>query len=101
MTISNWMAALALINGTAGGIVLALPIFGLATGWLMIPIIIFLSSLCCYYTAVLMFRHLGKAQTINDCILNHFNNRFYCKFYNVTMFLSFFGEMLIYFGLLA
>lgn len=61
MAIGNWMASLALVNGTAGGIVLVLPIIGLEAGWLMIPIIIFIASLFCYYTATLMFMHLGKA----------------------------------------
>ncbi len=55
MPISDWMASLALINGTAGGIVLVLPIIGLDAGWLTIPIVVFLTSLCCYYTAVIMF----------------------------------------------
>jgi len=55
------MASLALVNGTAGGIVLVLPIIGLDAGWVMIPILIFVASLSCYYTAVVMFRHLGEA----------------------------------------
>ena len=61
MTISNWMASLALVNGTAGGIVLVLPIIGLYAGWVMIPVLILVATLCCYYTAVVMFRHLGAA----------------------------------------
>ena len=65
MPISDWMAAVALINGTAGGIVLVLPIIGLYTGYILIPIIIFITSLSCYYTAVVMFRHLGTSKTIN------------------------------------
>lgn len=91
MAISNWMASLALINSTTGGIILVLPIIGLQAGWLMIPIIITLSSLCCYYTATLMFMHFGTASTINKCILNHFDNLKYCTFYNFTMFASFLG----------
>ena len=78
MTISNWMAALALVNGTTGGVVLVLPIIGLDAGWLMIPILIFIASICCYYTATLMFMHLGNAQTINKSIMNHFGNHKYC-----------------------
>lgn len=61
----DWMSTLALVNGTAGGIVLVLPIIGLEAGWLMIPLIIGIASLSCYYTAVIMFRHLGKTCTIN------------------------------------
>jgi hypothetical protein len=91
MTISNWMAALALANGTTGGIVLVLPIIGLDAGWLMIPVLILIASLCCYYTATLMFMHLGNSQTINKSIMNHFSNQKYCLFYNLTMFVSFFG----------
>lgn len=101
MAIGNWMASLALVNGTAGGIMLVLPIIGLQAGWLMIPIIIFIASLCCYYTATLMFMHLGKASTINACILNHFDSQKYCNFYNFTMFVSFFGEMILYYDLLV
>lgn len=65
MAISNFMAAVALVNGTAGGIVLVLPIIGLFTGYLLIPIVILITSLSCYYTAVVMFRHLGDSKTIN------------------------------------
>lgn len=101
MAISNWMASLALVNGTTGGIMLVLPIIGLEAGWLMIPMIILISSLCCYYTATLMFMHLGKASTINVSILNHFDSQKYCTFYNFTMFASFFGEMILYYDLLV
>jgi hypothetical protein len=101
MAISNWMSALALINGTTGGIVIVLPIIGLDAGWLMIPILIFVAAICCYYTATLMFKHLGNAQTINKCIINHFSNPHFCEFYNLTMFVSFFGEMILYFDLLV
>jgi hypothetical protein len=45
MPISNWMAALALLNGTTGGVVLVLPIIGLDAGWLIIPILIDLGCL--------------------------------------------------------
>ena len=78
MTISNWMAALALVNGTTGGVVLVLPIIALDAGWLMIPILIFIASICCYYTATLMFMHLGNTQAINKSIMNHFGNHKYC-----------------------
>jgi hypothetical protein len=78
MPISNWMAALALLNGTTGGVVLVLPIIGLDAGWLIIPILIIIASICCYYTATLMFMHLGNASTINKSIMNHFANRRYC-----------------------
>jgi hypothetical protein len=59
------ITSLALINATAGGILLVLPIVGLDAGWLMIPIITFISSAACYYTAIVMFRHLGNHNTIN------------------------------------
>ncbi len=85
------MAALALVNGTTGGIVLVLPIIGLDAGWLMIPILIFIASIVSYYTATIMFVHLGNAKTINKSIMNHFSNNNYCYFYNITMFASFFG----------
>jgi hypothetical protein len=85
------MISLALINGTAGGILLMLPIIGLEAGWLMIPIIVFISALACYYTAVIMFRHLGESGSVNKMILNHFYSSIYCYFYNFVMFLSFSG----------
>ncbi len=91
MPISDWMAALALVNGTTGGVVLVLPIIGLDAGWLMIPILIFVAAICCYYTATRMFVHLGNAETINKTINNHFSNNKFCQFYNLVMLLSFFG----------
>jgi len=72
------MAALALVNGTAGGIVLVLPIIGLYAGYILIPLVILIASMCCYYTAVVMFQHLGKAKTINQSIMNHFANKRFC-----------------------
>jgi hypothetical protein len=67
----------------------------------MIPFITLIASFTCYYTAVVMFRHLGSDYTINKMILSHFKYDGFCYFYNITMFLSFIGEILLYFDLLV
>jgi amino acid permease len=98
---SQTLTTLALVNGTAGGIVLVLPIIGLEAGSLMIPVLVIIAALCSFYTATIMFDHLGKAKSINQAIKAHFTNDKFNLFYNLVMFLSFFGEMILYFDLLV
>ena len=93
-----------LVNGmiSGAGICVVLPQLGLAAGWITTLWVCSLTGLISYYTARLIVTHLGKGNTIKDCILAHFNNNiFYLRGYGCFIWFNFIVQLVIYFGIIC
>lgn len=58
------LAFLGLLNGMVGGTVLVLPLLGLETGYLLIPVVSLVYGLISWYTCYLLIIHLGQSNNI-------------------------------------
>jgi hypothetical protein len=62
-------ALIALLNGMLGGTILVVPLLGMNTGYLLIPVITTAYGAMSGYCTYLLVLHLGKARTIQESIL--------------------------------
>lgn len=53
-----------LLNGMIGGTILVLPLIGLQTGYIYIPLVSILYGAVACYTCQLMIQHLGQSLNI-------------------------------------
>lgn len=102
MALSHWGTVMALLNGMIGGTILILPLLGITSGWLMIPLVALVYGLISFFSAYLIVLHLGDAPNINETILDHFKgDHFYSVIYNIFVGFSLFGFLLSYFPLIV
>lgn len=95
------LAYTALLNGMVGGTILILPIIGLQTGYILIPIVSLIFGSMTFYTCYLISIHLGEATTVKDSVKEHFNNRKgFVMFYDFVLGCSFVGILINYFKLI-
>ena len=102
MEMSNSMTILGLLNGMIGGTVLVLPILGLRAGYIDTLVVSLFMGFISFYTGYLIVLHLGKAKSIKDYILSHFNNDYkYMQIYSGFIWFSFIPVFIIYFRLIV
>ena len=100
MTIGENAVLAGLLNTMLGGSMLVLPIAAMTGGYLIWATSAVLLGLIQGYNAYLLVKHLGKANTIEEFILNHFeNNTVYLKIYSIVVWFSFVSAMVLYFPL--
>jgi len=100
MTVGTGTTLVGLINAAIGGSMLVIPILSLKSGYLDWGIACILLCVITAYTAYLMTRHLGKAKNVKYLILYHFkHDHFYTTMYNMVIWFSFMGAIIIYFKL--
>lgn len=84
-----------------GGTILVLPLIGIKTGYLFIPMVSILYGSISCYTCYLISYHLGECPNIRLCILEHFNNHHLATVvYNFVIGLSLLGFLINYFHLI-
>jgi hypothetical protein len=100
MTIGTGTTLIGMVNAMIGGSILILPTLSLNAGyldWIFGCLILFIITT---YTASLLVKHLGKAPNIKYLILHHFKgDHFYTTIYNIVIWFSFMGALIIYFKL--
>ncbi len=102
MAIGKPLTIVGLANGMIGGTILVLPVLGLTSGYIAIPLIAVTFGLISFYSATLIVTHLGKSTNITECIYEHFNqDRKYSVIYNIIIALSLMGFLLAYFPLIV
>lgn len=95
------LAYMGLLNGMVGGTILVLPLIGLQTGYILIPIVSLIFGSISFYTCYLILTHLGEAPTLKDSVKEHFNNRKgFLVFYDLVLGGSFIGILINYFKLI-
>lgn len=100
MTISNGTTLVGLINAMIGGYVLVIPVLSLKAGYLDWIFGCIILGCVAVYTALLLVKHLGSAPNVKFLILHHFKgDHFYTTTYNIVIWFSFMGGMVIYFKL--
>lgn len=81
---------MSIVNGMIGVNCLVLPTMGLSAGYLNIIWTCALMGFVCYYMAVLLVTHMGKANNIKESILGHFNGDYrFMAGYSVINYLAF------------
>ena len=91
-----------LLNGMIGQTILVVPLLGVRIGYVSVILLGVFFSLMSGYTASLIVAHLGKAKTITEAILDHFDqNQRYAMIYNGFIGLTFLGPVVVYFSLLV
>lgn len=101
LTKGEVIAIFGLANVMIGGTVLVLPLFGNATGYLLIPIITILLTILSAFSCYLMTLHLGNCPNIRISILEHFEDRHWVTvIYNVIIGISLIGVVINYFLLI-
>lgn len=99
--ISNKMTIFALTNGMIGGVILVIPVLALSTGTMLIPIISFICGIASFYTAWLSIRHLKNSDSMDQAVLEHFDNKpIYPVIYNFVMAISMTSLLFLFFDLL-
>ena len=96
------MTVLGLLNGMIGGTILVLPLFGLKAGYIDTLLVSLTMGFMSFYTGYLIILHLGKAKSIKEYILSHFNYDYkYMQIYGLFIWFSFMPLFVIYFRLIV
>ena len=93
-----------LVNGmvSGAGICVVMPNLGLSAGWLTSLWVCTLTGFISYYTARLIVTHLGKGNTIKECVLSHFNNDYrYMRAYAAFIWFNLIVQLIIYFRIIC
>ena len=92
------MSVFGLLNGMLGGTILVLPLLGMNTGYLMIPIICIPLGCLSGYCTYLIGAHMGHAQTLRQSIREHFHDKkLFSVVYNIIVSCGNYGLLLSYF----
>jgi hypothetical protein len=95
-------ALIALLNGMLGGTILVVPLLGMHTGYVLIPIIVTVYGCISGYCTHLLVLHLGKAKSLRKAILEHFHDkRVFVVIYDSVIVLAFLGILINYFLLMV
>lgn len=96
------MTILGLLNGMIGGTILVLPLVGLQAGYVNIALICLVMGMIEFYIVYLIVLHLGKSNSLKECILAHFGNDYwYVKANSFLIWLGFAPLFFIYFRLIV
>lgn len=92
---------MALLNGMLGGTILVLPLIGINTGYLIIPLITIYFGSLSGYTTYLLVIHIGHSKTLKSAVTEHFHGkRRYSAIYSVVLAISIIALLISYFQLL-
>ena len=93
-----------LVNGmiSGAGICVVLPQLGLTAGWLGSILVCSVAGFISFCTARLIVVHLGKGNTVKECILEHFNQDYrYMRAYGGFIWFNLVIQLIIYFRIIC
>ena len=87
---------------SGAGICVVLPQLGLTSGWLGSILVCAVTGFISYYTARLIVTHLGKGNTVKECLLAHFDNDYrYMRAYGAFIWFNLIVQLVIYFRIIC
>ena len=99
---SNSMTVLGLLNAMIGATALVLPLLGLKAGYIDTLLVSLAMGILSFYTGYLIILHFGKAKSVKEYILSHFNYDYkYIQIYSFLIWFSFLPYFIVYFRLIV
>ncbi len=89
------------VNGMIGATVIVLPILGLGTGYLGIPLVSVSFGIATMYTSYLILLHLGHCPSYSVAVETHFNRKIPAFINSLAIFLAIVALIALYFPLMV